>query len=514
LRKPLIIHPLLFSVFPILFLFSHNIEQLPINEMLIPIAVTACFALASWALLSAIFKNTRKAGLLVSLFLVLFFSYGHFFNALEGFQLVIGRIIIGRNKILFPMWGILFLLGAYFSAKTPRDLYTFTNLLNIVSAFLVGISLINIVGYKLKTRVAWQDIKSTETIETNISYDRKPDTLRDIYYIIFDRYASADTLKDIYDFDNGEFIKYLSQKGFHVAHKSRSNYIESGQSLASSLNMEFINYLCDKVGEESNDRAPIHAMLQDYRVWRFLKSRGYKFIHLGSWWGPTSKNRYADKNINYCLLPEFSMLLYKSTLFYPIGDKLGFNERREQWKRALYKFDKLAEIPNIREPTFVFAHMLIPHDPYVFDEEGKFLSWAQVEKRDEKENYRRQLIFANKKVKELIDKILLNSEVPPIIILQADEGPYPQRYKLHGDDFNWKNATDAELREKTGIFNAYYLPNVDTKILYPSITPVNSFRLVFNLYFNTHFELLPDETYAFVDSRHPYNLFNVTDKVK
>ncbi len=63
------------------------------------------------------------------------------------------------------------------------------------------------------------------------------------------------------------------------------------------------------------------------------------------------------------------------------------------------------------------------------------------------------------------------------------------------------------------ILNAYYLPGVDKDILYPSITPVNSFRLIFNLYFDTNFELLPDENYAFVDGRHIYKFFNVTDKV-
>jgi hypothetical protein len=65
-----------------------------------------------------------------------------------------------------------------------------------------------------------------------------------------------------------------------------------------------------------------------------------------------------------------------------------------------------------------------------------------------------------------------------------------------------------------GILNAYYLPNFDKKLLYPSITPVNSFRLVFNSYFDGTFELLPDENYAFVDESRIYSFFNVTDKVK
>ena len=423
--------------------------------------------------------------------------------------------VIGRHRYLLPAWGIFFACSVYFIIKTRRHLHNFTNILNIVAACLVIIPLINITVYKLNTRVVWQDIKSTEKIKTSTIYLRKADALRDIYYIILDRYASTSTLKEIYNFDNSKFIDYLSNRGFYVASESRSNYLESDQSLASSLNMEFINHLSEKIGEESDYRMPIFALLQDYKVWRFLKSKGYKFIHFGSYWGPTRKNRYADLNFNFHSPPGFLIRLYRNTMFWPIGVKLGiFNPFQEHWKRVLYKFDKLAEIPNIKEPTFVFAHMIIPHDPYVFDRNGNFLREEEVKKRSKIVNYVDQLIFTNKKVRVLIDKLLSNSKVPPIIILQADEGPYPRRCKQGDKNFNWKQANKIELREKLGILNAYYLPDADKNVLYPSITPVNSFRLIFNLYFNTHLELLPDESYARVDANHPYKFFSVTDKVK
>jgi hypothetical protein len=98
--------------------------------------------------------------------------------------------------------------------------------------------------------------------------------------------------------------------------------------------------------------------------------------------------------------------------------------------------------------------------------------------------------------------------------VQADEGPYPARSERDLRRFNWKQASQQELKEKLGILNAYYLPNVDKEFLHPSITPVNSFRLIFNLYFNADFELLPDESYAFVDEDHLYEFFNVTDQVE
>ncbi|GAH04134.1 unnamed protein product, partial [marine sediment metagenome] len=281
------------------------------------------------------------------------------------------------------------------------------------------------------------------------------DTLRDIYYIILDQYASTSTLKEIYSFDNSEFINYLSNRGFYVASQSRSNYQTTSHSLASSLNMEYINYLSDKVGKESSDRAAVYAMLQDYKVWRFLRSKGYKFIHLGSLWHPTSRNKYADMNINLAYSLEFLQLLSSTTMFHPIDSGLGITGfadfRLMQRKRVLYKFEKLAEIPDLKEPTFVFAHMVIPHGPYVFDRNGNFVTEEEEKKRTEIVNYVDQLIFVNKRIEMLIDRLLSNSQVPPIIILQADEGPYPQRYyryELDKRNFNWGQATEAELRQK------------------------------------------------------------------
>ena len=518
MKKLPVIHPFLFAIFPVLFLFAHNVGQVSFSEILLPTAIVLGFTLLLLLLFRLILRDSKKAGIVVSILLILVFSYGHAFNLIRG-----GGEVGYLHRYLLPPWGMLFICSAYFIIKTHKNLHNFTNVLNIVATSLITISLINIGAYKFKSNVTSQDIKSTQNIEINSIDSRKPDTLRDIYYIILDRYASTSTLKEIYNFDNSEFIDYLSDKGFYRASKSTANYLVTDHSLASSLNMEYINYLSDRMGEESRNFYPLFEMMQDYKVWRFLKSKGYKFIHFGTWWRGTKRNKYADTNFKLAYsLSEFSQfldVLYKTTMFHPIDWKLditGFAStwRRQNWKRVLQKFDELAEVPNIKEPTFVFAHMLIPHDPYVFNRNGNFVTEEEERKRTKIVNYVDQLIFTNKKLKILIDKLLSDSELSPIIVLQADEGPYPQRYIADKLNFNWEQARKEELREKMRILNAYYLPGVDKDILYPSITPVNSFRLIFNLYFDTNFEFLPDENYAFVDEGHIYKFFNVTDKVK
>ncbi len=514
MRKLFVVHPLLFAVFPILALYAYNVAEVSPSEIVLPTTIVLGSTVLLLLLCGFILRNLRKAGIVVSIFLVLFFSYGHVANAVEGWGI--------DYKVLLPLWSLLIIFGAYLAIKTRRDLHKLTSILNVIALTLVIIPTVNIVVHE--TRAASYDVNTAESMETNAVDLGEMDALPDIYYIILDRYASASTLKEVYDFDNSEFIDYLSDKGFYVASESRANYPKTASSLASSLNMEYINYLGEQVGEESDDLGPIYAMLQDYEVWRFLKSRGYQFIHIGSWWEPTRENKNADVNINHCQVPEFSMHLLETTMVYPIvQESSGLPDwmtspfvaefREMHHNSVLFNFEKLAEVPGMEGPKFVFAHIFIPHPPYVFDRDGNYLTLEEADERSRTVNYVDQLIFANSKVKALVDELLSSSEVPPIIILQADEGPYPLRYELDGENFRWEEATQAELREKMGILNAYYLPDVDNGLLYPSITPVNSFRAVFKLYFDADFELLPDRSYVSYSDQYPYKFIDVTDQL-
>jgi hypothetical protein len=256
--------------------------------------------------------------------------------------------------------------------------------------------------------------------------------------------------------------------------------------------------------------------LQDYEVQRFLKSKGYQYVHLGSWWEPTRKNEYADRNVDVAPFPRFFYSVYEMSMLAPIGIPLGLLDfRLMQWKRELRHFDELEKITNDQEPTFVFAHLLVTHPPYVFGSGGEFLKKEEAIKRGDKKSYIDSVVFANRRMKGIIDKLLAQpKELQPIIVVQADEGPWPERIEPYEFRFNWQQATKDELREKMRILNAYYLPGVDNTVLYPTISPVNSFRMIFNLYFHTNFPLLPDVSYAFIDHQHPYSFFDVTDVVK
>lgn len=501
------------AISPIAFLFAHNIEMVFISETLLPSAVVLGFTGLALLILGRVLKDARRAGIIVSLFLVLFFSYGHIAHEVEE------RLGDGfRHGYMFLAWAILFAGSVYLTLRI-RDARRWTALLNVVALALLVPSLVTVGTYEFETRRMARSAAPTSAdrdVRANPgegAYENPPD----IYYIILDRYASASTLEEQFGFDNSEFVDHLTDEGFYVADESVANYPKTFLSLSSSLNMKHLTYLADELGRDATDHTPLFEMLQDYQVWRFLKARGYTFTHLGTGWEPTRYNRHADTN--FVVWPaEFSMMLYQTTLLEPIGVELNLlhNEREMQRRAIENKFDALARVPEKEGPQFVFAHFLLPHHPYVFEPHGGRLTQEEEAGMTEAEKYLSQLAFANERMAWLIDQILERSERPPIIILQSDEGPFiPFHLEYGGADTDWRQLDDEAIRTHMRILNAYHLPGVDAKeILYPSITPVNTFRVIFDHYFGTDHGLVEDRCYIIENTLHPYAFVDVTDRVR
>ena len=515
-KKAPIVHPFLFAIFPVLALYSANVTEVSLSQALPPLTVvvvgTAVILLPAWLLL----RDIRKAALLTSIAVILCLSYGHVVNLLEsraGAGYNFFTPISGLAILILLAWGGIFGVSVYFirwywDKRWDRNLTKLTTLLNVVGVVLVIMPVFTIV---LKEARGPSDrTAATDTGGLNLAV---PETPPDIYYIILDRYASAGTLEERLGFDNSEFLDHLSSKGFYIASESRANYMSTQHSLASSLDMNYLDGLAAEIGETAADMSPLYEMLQDYRLWHLLKTADYEFIHIGSWWEPTRENKHADVNINYGgSLPEFSRLLLKTSAVDPVGRILGLwgDERKTQYERVKYEFDRLSRIPEREGPTFVFAHFLTPHPDYVFKNNGDFLSPEEAVQIPPETRYLGQLVATNRLVEECIDRLIAESDVPPVIILQSDEGPYPD----FAEGFTWTETegSDLDLRVKSGILSCYYLPGVDAGILYPSITPVNSFRVVFNLYFGTNLELLPDKYYYWYPGQ-PYRFIDVTDRL-
>jgi hypothetical protein len=241
-------------------------------------------------------------------------------------------------------------------------------------------------------------------------------------------------------------------------------------------------------------------LIDNNRLIHFMKNQGYHTIHVGSPWTYTLTNRYADENINLQPIPfdsEFSLILYNTTVLKPVSEKIGLLDNRKlQWKRVQYEMNEMAHIASRAEPTYVFAHLDIPHWLYVFDSDGSFVP-ANVEhyERSEKENYIRQVQYLNSALPKMINLILEQSATPPIIVLQSDHGSASA--PLH--DYTVLTAKGAErdfiLQEGMRNFSAILLSEKEHGVLPENLTPVNVWRVILNEYFGTNLELLPNKNF-------------------
>lgn len=193
---------------------------------------------------------------------------------------------------------------------------------------------------------------------------------------------------------------------------------------------------------------------------------------------------------------------------------LYYNVLRKNLLSVLNTFPSLIKINDT--PIFVYAHLVCPHPPFVFGKNGEELNpsvvvWnaeEMLEKGVSRENYVTgyvdQVTFISNEIKKIVDGILSLSSRPSIIILQSDHGPASM---LH-----WGNMEKSNLKERFAILNAYYFPDDAEKLLYESISPVNSFRVIMNHYFNTDYPILLDKSY-FENSKDPYSLTDITDRL-
>ena len=215
-------------------------------------------------------------------------------------------------------------------------------------------------------------------------------------------------------------------------------------------------------------------------------------------------------------LNEFEWLLVEPMLptrFMSLAFNLKYDTPRQQFVRVQEKFKKLVSLQRQAEPLFVFSHMLLPHEPFVFFPDGRYKPGVEAASLTRHKNYIDQLEYTNLKIKELVRE-LLKKEPQPIIVIQSDEGPFPIRYSANNNNLDWREASMEELRQKFGILNAIYFPDRGYNDLYEDLTPINTFRIIFNRYFGQNFPLLPDTSYSHYSRDDLYSFFDVTEATK
>jgi hypothetical protein len=503
-KGPVVFYPFLFAAFPILFLYVHNISETSAGQLWLPMVVSVAAALVLWAILSLILRSLSKAGFATAIFLVFFFSYGRLYDGLNYLG-----VFVPKHAYLLPV--MLFIWGycVYFIGRTKRDFRITTRLFNITAVVLIAINLFNIASHEIQVSRLNTNSPVEATNQTAAAASpAELSTLPDIYYILLDEYARLDTMKEWNDYDNSEFINGLEDKGFFIASQSKTRSPHSPQALGQVLNMEYLTpgwkwdaEIGTFVEYESNVKfymsyiwnEDAYRKLAYSRVADFLKARGYQYIGFGDsytvhTWDKYMKD-YTNLYVNYFeeganpWVSEFQKLLWNTTMLRPFYLYLTGNQYEIAYRRmTLYTLEHLKTLPEVEGPKFVVAHFSCPHEPFVFGAKGEYIAPINWRNYEDKQFYRGQYIFISTEIEKVVDVLLKESEIPPVIILQSDHGPRP-----------WAGGIDVGGDEWEKILNVMYLPDMDYSELRDSISPVNTFRLIFSYYFDADYPLLEDD---------------------
>lgn len=506
-------HPPLFALHAPLTLYAANISLIPFSDALLPIAVCAMVGSALWAVLGLAMKDFSRAAAASSVVAYGFFFFGDWEEMLKDW-LWLRELLDPRltHKIIL---GLILFLVAWAASRKWRFSGGLTTFLNVVGVLIVVFSLYSIVQTNLTIRAELARTMARQQANgTSVTKDGHPD----IFYVILDGYGREDALKRYYGFDNSPFLEALEARGFFVADKARPNYVQTELSLASSLNLDFVQNLMEALATPVENRAVLDGLIDRNRIAERLRRLGYSYQAVTTGFPAL---RFSSADMAYSR--DFDQSLYFSALI----DKTPMRPTEEgmqsmfrvRYESLMAGFENLASFTKpAAKPRFVVAHIFVPHPPFVIGPDLEYVKqrrmfgyWdgshymTQVGTRESyRQGYVEQLKGTNKLVLKTLDALLADSARDPIIILQGDHGP-----KMRLDQ---ESLQKTDLGEVGGILAAYRAPEALRSQLRADITPVNAMRALVGFVTGETLGALPDKTF-WSSWNEPAGFVDVTERL-
>lgn len=499
------LHPFLLSAYAVVALYANNAGEIGPAVMFRPLILCLGLTLGLLVLVKLLTRDWEAAALISSFILLCFFSYGHIYEFLRN-NLFLG-INFGRHSILGTLFMVILAAGLFFLIRRKSHLRGLTLIINTVTLVLLAFPVFNILRYELRSTrpdrsdpavenavMTWQESIFAQSSQdfSEIDEGKSPD----IYVLVLDMYGRQDALLADLDLDNSDFLGKIRDLGFQIADCSRSNYAQTRLSLSSFLNMDYLPDINKDVPiDDVLERAIKHSLVREQ-----LSAARYEMIAFENGFGfseiQDADQYYAIQPVSFfdAQFQPFEAMLVKTTLLrLPIDlhpqslstflSTITF-PYSEHVKRVHNALEVLGSLPGKPGQKFIYAHLMIPHPPYIFEKDGsirmddRYYREALNQPISEEyyqAGYKDNLAYTNAVILPLVKKIIAESKTPPVIILLSDHG----------------------TREQNRMENliAVYDQGRDLGDFHPSITPVNIFRLIFNEHFGTNYPLLEDRSY-------------------
>jgi hypothetical protein len=494
--------PVVIAVTRVVFLWANNAGEVDPVVVMPPLGLAAGLAVVAWIAARMMLHSESGAAIFASGLLILFFGYGYAVQFLISAGLELNQ----ADLLIALLCGFLIVVGAYATNRLELDRLVLG--LAVAAGSLLVMSGVELARQGVALRgSAGSEVAVKRFAPSDPGQPAAPLHLNSpvtpyIYFIVLDGYARDDVLRTGFSHDNTRFLEDLEDRGFYVARESDTNYVHTYLSLPSSLNGVYMAEFIDQYG--STQKNLFYRLVRNNWVGRFLRAHGYRYAQIFTNWGGTETSEISD--LDYRFVPrwmgsEFAYVLLGTTALHRLRPTVA--------DFHLFGLDAIKQVSDLEGPTFLLAHVLLPHDPFVFERDGTVRAEVPLHRRrrastkrraagsDPAVSYANQLVFLNSVILEVIDHVLDHSSVQPIIIIQGDHGwnsppppsLSPAMRRIH------------RLRSRAGILNALRVPEAVERRLYPSISPVNTFRLLFAELFGADLDLLPDRTYKALPGR-------------
>lgn len=515
-----ILHPFLITVFPALYLYTNNLGETKFR-MAVPSIIVILLVSSLIVLIGGLIsKKITKSAILSSIIIFSFLSY-QYFNPIFNLIGLSDSVQIFYMPVSLLIWLILLLVLVYL-VKKAKNLTGWNYLLNIIALILMANIAVTSINFFL-TRDSSDPKTISDFYQAQVNLQKTTaNNMPDIYYIILDGYGRADILNSKLHFDNSPFINFLKNQKFFVANQSSSNYSQTAFSLSSSMNL---NYLTTVQNKKTNDRSLVGQLIANNAVVSKLNDLGYNTIGFSANY-EFAKLDNVKQNKTPAYWSEFNQILLEKSFLSDIPyvkNHLGILslQVKNSFKNTNFIFEHIDDEASKNFPKFTFAHILAPHPPFILDKNGirddldlskitisdgdGFFSQTHLSQQDYIDGYTMQLEYVNKKAQETIKNIISKTKRPVVIVVQGDHGS--------GVGTDFQNIQKTDLPERMSILNAYYFSDQKYDKLYPEITPVNTFRVIFDQYFNAQLPILEDKNYFSLWNT-PYEFVDVTDQIK
>ena len=492
--------PWLLALYPILHLYAANLGLVKEEEVFAAsIAMLAATSIAFFITRASV-ANQYQAALIVSLLGLFFSMSGH-----------IHELALQREPLLVWTVGVLLLAALAITElpdlMTPDLVFRATPWLNLIAFLLVLVQIPAIASYHFRDASAFASVLQNDGAPNDRTAGQKlPDSESrpDIYYIIPDGYSSDRWHMEAMDYDNSAFTRALHERGFIVNTHAQNNYASTLLSLASTLNMQYI----DSNPSQFDDKEYLRRLIADNATATRLQRLGYTYVQFLSGFltpsatadivrdftpdgavdivrltndsfalaAETGYGREPISDMSFFFKRSFFSLFLDTTLLKGIDNSLQSALIRDSTapfefndpNRFLDTLDELNSIIAMPEATFTFVHVLKPHYPTTFDEQGNIISPIN---RPKPHQFFAELRFLNAKFLEVFDRILHDSKNEPIIIFQAD---HSSTYGI---------STGGSRRIHFDAFSAYYVPDAFELTVPRPFTFVNTFPLMLHSVF-------------------------------